>query len=96
MNEVMQGHVVLDRETTLIARFTFDVPVSATIGVVQQSSMTFAFPSTLIDTMSARTVANEAAQVETPATLVEAVRGGVAPVGQRPERRCRRVEPYGQ
>jgi hypothetical protein len=40
--------------------------------------------------------ANDAPQVETRETLLEAVGGGVAAVGQRPERRCRRQEPYGR
>ena len=40
--------------------------------------------------------ANQVRQVETRETLVEAVRTGVAPVGRRPERQCRRVEAYGR
>ena len=40
--------------------------------------------------------ANDAPHVETRETLREAVREGGPPVGQRPGRQCRRVEPYGR
>ena len=39
---------------------------------------------------------NDAPHAETRVTLLEAVREGGAPPGRRPERRCRRVEPYGR
>ena len=40
--------------------------------------------------------ANDAPHVETRETLLEAGREGGAPVTRRPERKCRRVEPYGR
>jgi predicted transcriptional regulator len=40
--------------------------------------------------------ANNAPQVETRETILEAVRQGIAPVASRPERSCRRAEPYGR
>ena len=39
---------------------------------------------------------NEAPQVANQMTVLEGVREGAAPVGVRPERRCRRIEPYGR
>ena len=39
---------------------------------------------------------NDAPHVETRETLLGAVREGAAPVTRRPERRCRRAEPYGR
>ncbi len=40
--------------------------------------------------------ANNAPQQETRVTLLEAAREGVAPVGRRPERACKRTVPYGR
>ena len=40
--------------------------------------------------------ANDAPHAETRMTLLEAVREGGLPPGRRPERQCRRIEPYGR